>query len=112
MDEISITALFENLLKNAEESAVCSAGRSVEITAEKREPDGSVWITAVNSCAKPPRTDADGRLLSEKKGPGIHGVGWRSIASVVEKYDGISTFYYDAGAHEFHVIIRLGNSDG
>lgn len=108
LDDISITALFENVLKNAEESAIRSERKSLDISVEKRNPDASVWITVVNSCDEPPQTDADGRLISTKKGPGIHGVGWRSIESVIEKYDGIRTFYYNADAHEFHVIIRLG----
>jgi len=109
LDDISITALFENVLKNAEESAILSKGKSIDITAEKRDPDASVWVTVINSCDEPPHTDADGKLITSKKGPGIHGVGWRSIESVIEKYDGISTFYYNVDIHEFHVIIRLGH---
>lgn len=108
LDDISITALFENVLKNAEESAICSEEKALDITVEKRNPDDAVWITVVNSCDEPPHVDSDGRLITTKRGPGIHGVGWRSIESVIEKYNGISTFYFNPDTHEFHVIIRFG----
>lgn len=107
LDAIAITALYGNLLSNAVESAAKSVERRIEFSAICNQTQNSVTISVVNSCDAPPTPDGKGSWLSAKKTVGLHGMGLKSIARVLQKYNGVSKFYYDAEQHLFHHIVQL-----
>lgn len=105
MDAVSITALFGNLLSNAVEAAEKSSDRTVELSITKNSQQEYVLIMAVNSCDIPPVQDIDGNFRSSKEKNRGHGYGTKSIARVVQKYDGKAGTRYDRGEKEFHSVI-------
>lgn len=105
MDATSITALFGNLLSNAIEAAEMSKGKMVELSVMKNLQQNSVLISLVNSCDVAPIKDANGNFETIKDKNKGHGFGTKSIARVVQKYNGKSDMRYDEDAKEFHSII-------
>lgn len=105
MDVTSITALFGNLLSNAIEAAEKSKGKMVELSVMKSLQQNSVLISLVNSCDVTPIKDANGNFETIKDKNKGHGYGTKSIARVVQKYNGKSDMRYDENAKEFHSII-------
>lgn len=105
MDATSITALFGNLLSNAIEAAEMSKGKMVELSVMKNLQQNSVLISLVNSCDVAPIKDANGNFETIKDKNKGHGYGTKSIARVVQKYNGKSDMCYDEDAKEFHSII-------
>ena len=59
-----------------------------------------------NPCARAPRTDAEGRLVSSKHEPG-HGHGTRIVRQIAEKYDGVAEFACADGTFEANVMLVL-----
>lgn len=105
MNAVDITALFDNLLSNAVESAAKAEKRFVELSAIR--DDVSLLITLVNACDVPPETDETGALVTRKDDKASHGIGTKSIARVVKKYNGVSDFYYVAAERQFHMVIHI-----
>lgn len=105
MNAVDITALFDNLLSNAVESAARAEKRFVELSAVK--DDVSLLVTLVNTCDAPPETDEAGGLVTKKDDKASHGIGTKSIARVVKKYSGVSDFYYIAAERQFHMVIHI-----
>ena len=112
MDPTSIAALFSNLLSNAVESAQKSRDKQIELDIFKDTDEGYIMISLENSCDSAPVADANGQLMTTKKGRQIHGYGLKSIGRVVERYDGISMPHYDLEAKTFRYIIRFPISKG
>ncbi|MGI5977597.1 MAG: sensor histidine kinase [Candidatus Limivicinus sp.] len=107
MDSASITALFENLLSNAYETALKAWEKKIDISAF-HGPDGrSTVITVENSCDVKPQTDGNGNLKTSKDSRGLHGYGLKSVDRVVRKYAGISSHRYDEDEKVFHFTIRF-----
>lgn len=112
MDPTSIAALFSNLLSNAVESAQKSRDKQIELDIFKDADEGYIVISLENSCDSTPVADANGQLITTKKGREIHGYGLKSIGRVVERYDGMSMPDYDPEAKIFRYIIRFPLSKG
>ena len=110
MDAPSVTTLYGNLLSNALEAAELSAERLVDISVINNIQQNNIIISVVNSCDIAPIPENTGCFRSRKKGPGIHGVGLKSIQRIVKKYHGLETMYYDDENNRFHHIIQLPNS--
>lgn len=101
-----ITALFDNLLENAFESAITSDEKHIDFTAYLRNQN-FIIIRLTNSCDIRP-TYKNGELLTNKKSP-FHGIGTKSIKRVVKKYDGDidMKFNEDEGTFESTIMLRL-----
>ena len=113
MDSASITALFENLLSNAYETAVKAWDKHIDISATFSHNGGSVIIAVENSCDLAPEADAQGNLKTTKFNKTLHGYGLKSVDRVIKKYNGISSYRYDEDEKVFHYTIRLPyNSTG
>lgn len=110
MDAPSVTTLYGNLLSNALEAAVVSEDRVVEISVISNCDQNNIIISVINSCDIAPIPENIGHFRSHKKGPGIHGVGLKSIARIVKKHHGLETMYYDEKNKRFHHIIQFPNS--
>lgn len=107
MNSASITAVFENLLSNAYESALKSAAKSIDVSVIKYEESQSVVITVVNSCDEEPAKNFKGDYKTSKKTSATHGYGIKSVIRVVNKYNGTNRFYYDALEKQFHAVIQF-----
>lgn len=107
MDALDITALFGNLLENALEAAEGSQNAFVELTLNKREPQGLFVLSVINSCAHPPKQEENGNFLSGKINRKMHGLGIQSIDRTVKKYGGHLTRFYDEEQGTFHTIVTL-----
>jgi hypothetical protein len=97
-----ITALFDNLLENAYESASASDQRSIDFSAYIRNKNFLI-IRLTNSCDVKPEYE-NGELKTTKSSP-FHGIGTRSIKRIVKKYDGD----IDSGNIHFIVLVAERN---
>lgn len=105
--EISI--VFGNLLDNAIEACekVERQDKSIQIHMKKR--GNIVTVKIRNSIAVPPAR-MNGKLVSDKRTPGIHGYGLKSVKRVISKRDGYFDCHADKG--EFWVDISVFDTDG
>lgn len=110
MDAPSITTLYGNLLSNALEAAIASKDRVIEISVINNCDQNHIILSVINSCDIAPIPENTGHFRSRKKGPGIHGVGLKSISRIVKKHHGLETMYYDERNKRFHHIIQFPNS--
>ena len=99
-----ITALFDNLLENAFESAITSDEKQIDFTAYLRNQN-FIIIRLTNSCDIRP-TYKNGELLTNKKSP-FHGIGTKSIKRVVKKYDGDNDMKFNEDEGTFESVIML-----
>ena len=102
-----ITALFDNLLENAFESAITSDEKQIDFTAYLRNQN-FIIIRLTNSCNVRP-TYKNGELLTNKKSP-FHGIGTKSIKRVVKKYDGNIDMKFNEDEGTFESVIMLRTS--
>lgn len=104
-----ITAIFDNLLTNAEEAAKNTGEKYIKLSATQQGETG-VLITVINSCNSAPDMDEDENIKTKKKDKEHHGVGLKSVKQAVQRYHGVSRMYYSEAEHRFHCVIRLINS--
>ena len=106
MSSYDLTAIFDNLLSNAFESAKESEIRSLDLRVMP-QAENRILITLINSCDIPPEMSSNGEIRTRKVNKEQHGIGIKSIMQAVKKYAGISKMYYDPDSHKFHSIIQL-----
>lgn len=109
LDEISLITLFCNLLDNALEAAQKQSDSMIELIVTRKTQLGMTVITLVNSCAEDPFQNKDHKLISTKNDGARHGLGLKSVARIVEQYDGQMKMYYESPTRTFHSIIMLKN---
>ena len=102
-----ITALFDNLLENAYESASASDQRSIDFSAYIRNKNFLI-IRLTNSCGVKPEYE-NGELKTTKSSP-FHGIGTRSIKRIVKKYDGDIDMIFNEQEGTFESVIMLRTS--
>ena len=108
MKEHDITALFDNLLENAVESALMTNDKFIDFSISTRNSN-FVIIKISNSCNKKPKY-INGVLLSSKNTSGMHGIGTRSIKRVVEKYNGNLEMKFDSNTNTFTSTIGINSN--
>ena len=101
-----ITAIFDNLLTNAEEAAKNTSEKYIKLSATQQGETG-VLITVINSCNSAPDMDDDGNIKTKKKDKEHHGVGLKSVKQAVQRYHGVSRMYYSNEENRFHSVIHL-----
>lgn len=101
-----ITAIFDNLLTNAEEAAKNTSEKYIKLSATQQGETG-VLITVINSCDSAPDMDEDGNIKTKKKDKEHHGVGLKSVKQAVQRYHGVSRMYYNNEENRFHSVIHL-----
>lgn len=109
LDEISLITLFCNLLDNALEAAQKQSDSMIELIVTRKTQLGMTVITLVNSCVEDPFQNKDHKLISTKNDGARHGLGLKSVARIVEQYDGQMKMYYESPTRTFHSIIMLKN---
>ena len=102
IDRNDLTALFNNLLDNAVESATKSTQRKVKF--EIGKINSMIVVDLSNSCDKEPNVDKN-RLVSSKADKSVHGYGFKSITRSVKKYGGDIEFSYDPNEKMFNISI-------
>ena len=101
-----ITAIFDNLLTNAEEAAKNTSEKYIKLSATQQGETG-VLITVINSCNSAPDMDDDGNIKTKKEDKEHHGVGLKSVKQAVQRYHGVSRMYYSNEENRFHSVIHL-----
>ena len=101
-----ITAIFDNLLTNAEEAAKNTSEKYIKLSATQQGETG-VLITVINSCNSAPDMDEDGNIKTKKEDKEHHGVGLKSVKQAVQRYHGVSRMYYNDEENRFHSVIHL-----
>lgn len=99
-----ITALFDNLLENAFESAVLAEQGTIDFSIYMRNKN-FVIIELINSCPQKPKYES-GELRTKKTTP-YHGIGTKSIGRIVKKYDGEASMLFNEEDGTFEVVIML-----
>lgn len=107
ISEMDLTALFDNLLENAAESAKLCTSPFVRLTAQC-DNDHFLFVQIVNSCKDVPVFDKKGIPQSKKNGK-HHGWGIKSIQKVIRKYEGELKYVYHDGEKTFETqcMIKL-----
>lgn len=105
MSDVDIVSLLTNMFDNAIESAKQSRERDILFSIYVRNSN-FVIIQMVNSCDVPPKSQ-NGKLISRKKDPVLHGVGTRSIRRVAEKYNGSFDWQYNELTRQFEASVIL-----
>lgn len=104
-----ISVVFGNLLDNAIEAGekVTGADKSIHISMKKR--GALIAVKIRNSIVKAPE-GINGKLISSKGQPGVHGYGLKSVQRVISKRGG----YFDCHADkdEFWVNISVFDTEG
>lgn len=108
MKEHDITALLDNLLENAVESALMSEGKFIDFSICTRNSN-FVIIKISNSCNKKPKY-INGIIVSSKNTSGIHGIGTSSIKRVVAKYNGNLEMKFDSDTNTFTSTIGINSN--
>lgn len=108
IDGDDLTALFNNLLDNAVESATKSTERRVKF--EIGKINSMIVVDLSNSCDEEPSVDKN-RLVSSKADKSVHGYGFKSITRSVKKYGGDIEFSYDNNEKMFNISIIFMNKD-
>lgn len=107
IDDIDISALFGNLLSNAFEAAKESEEKVIELDIHIKHMQKVTVIKVMNSCKEKPEKSDGGFLVSRKKDKENHGLGQKSIARIVKKYNGQAENYYDEDKKQFDWVIVL-----
>lgn len=101
-----ITAIFDNLLTNAEEAAKNTGEKYIKLSATQQGETG-VLITVINSCNSAPDMDEDGNIKTKKEDKEHHGVGLKSVKQALRQYQGVLRVYYSNEENRFHSVIHL-----
>ncbi len=103
MDSADLISMISNILDNAVEAAKQSQDKTINLSINR---NGSFDIlSCCNSCDQKP-TVSEGKLISTKRKPGIHGYGMKSIIKTAEKYGGEVEWNYNENEHSF--CVRIG----
>lgn len=105
-----MTALFGNLLENAVEAAEGVVSPYVELRVDSPAGTG-LFISLTNPCSQPPQKDGLGEYLTHKRNKEQHGIGLKSVHSIVKKYGGSINEDYDSVTNLFHTSVLLKDED-
>lgn len=108
MREYDITALLDNLLENAIESALLTNDKFIDFSICTRNSN-FVIIKISNSCYRKPKY-INNILVSSKSTPGMHGIGTRSIKRVVAKYNGNLEMKFNSNTNTFTSTIGINSN--
>ena len=105
IEDIDLVAILGNLMDNA----MMAAARSKEkyIRLETGRHNAYQILTIRNSSDAAPQTEGDS-LISSKKNKEYHGFGLKSVAQVLQKYQGDFDWNYDSATSQFAVTAMIG----
>lgn len=100
-----LTAILGNLLENAYEASAQTSKKEIILTIDKRNEN--YMLIKVNNSSDIAPTIVDNCIVSTKNNNGRHGIGTKSIAKIVKKYEGILNYLYSKENNQFNVTILL-----
>lgn len=105
MSESDLTALLNNLLENAYESACTSSSRFLHLSIDEKQ-ERFILIQSSNSCDVAPQKK-NNYFLTSKTDKKHHGYGLKSIQRIVNRYEGYLRFEFNEENHSFRVSVFL-----
>lgn len=108
MDAPDLITLLSNILDNAVEAAGASEGKKIELSISR--VNAFDMLTCVNSCDSKPQSVGK-KLRTSKNSDGFHGLGTKSIRTVVAKYKGEFDWSYSEFDRKFTVKIAFSRTD-
>ena len=100
--ETDVGVLFGNLLDNAIEASEQSEKRRITLDIQNR---GEYLSICVCNSIKDTVLDINENLETTKKNKELHGIGIKSIKSIVEKYDGMIQFFEENQEFCCHILL-------
>ena len=104
VEDYDLVTILGNLLDNALESAEKSENREITLTTDFRNTYDVLIVT--NSCDTAPKTSKD-KLITTKNDKKLHGIGLKSVAKTLSKYNGDYDWEYDAPNKVFTATVML-----
>lgn len=104
VEDYDLVTILGNLLDNALESAEKSEKREVSLSTDYRNTYDILIIT--NSCDNSPKTINE-KLLTTKSDKKFHGVGLKSVAKTLKKYNGDYDWEYDRQNKVFTATVMI-----
>lgn len=105
IEDIDLVAILGNLMDNAMTAAARSEEKYIRL--ETGRHNAYQILTIRNSSDAAPHTEGDS-LISSKKNKEYHGFGLKSVAQVLQKYQGDFDWNYDSATSQFAVTAMIG----
>ena len=105
IEDIDLVAILGNLMDNAMTAAARSKEKYIRL--ETGLHNAYQILTIRNSSDTAPQTEGDS-LISSKKNKEYHGFGLKSVAQVLQKYQGDFDWNYDSATSQFAVTAMIG----
>jgi len=102
MDAIDISVLFGNLLDNAIEAAEKTKNRRITVDVQV---EGEYLSILVNNSIEQSVLENNSELETSKENKASHGIGIKSIKSIVKKYDGMLQFFEEKNEFCCHILL-------
>lgn len=106
LDNNDLVTILGNILDNALEAAQKSEKKRISLVTGHRNTYD--LINVINSCDTPPVAN-DFELKTTKKNKKLHGIGMKSVAKAIKKYDGDLGWDYNQEEKEFSTTVILIN---
>ncbi len=104
VEDYDLVTILGNLLDNALESAEKSEKREISLSTDYRNTYDVLIIT--NSCDNSPKTISE-KLLTTKSDKKFHGMGLKSVAKTLKKYNGDYDWEYDSENKVFTATVMM-----
>lgn len=106
VEDYDLVTILGNLLDNALESAEKSEKREISLSTDYRNTYDVLIIT--NSCDTQPKS-VNEKLFTTKSDKKFHGVGLKSVAKTLKKYNGDYDWEYDQQNKVFTATVMITN---
>lgn len=100
-----LTALLDNLLENAYEASKASSKKEIDFVID-RHNEKYIIIKVSNFTETVPKINGN-IIVTSKENKIIHGIGTKSIARIVQRYDGNIEYSFFKEKHIFRSIVLL-----
>ena len=102
MDSADLISMISNIMDNAVEASENSEEKSINLSINRN--GNFIILSCNNSCDRKPSVD-EGKLVTTKNTPGVHGYGIKSIIKTAGKYGGEVEWTYNDNTNTFSIRI-------
>lgn len=103
ISDLDVGILLANLLDNAIEA--CEKNKKNSVIMLKIWSDAGYYCIELSNTVESNVLSANPRLTTSKKDKLLHGIGLKSVRSIIEKYNGMINFYQKS--NKFYVYVSL-----
>ena len=107
VEDYDLVTILGNLLDNALESAEKSEKREITLSTDYRNTYDVLIVT--NSCDTAPKS-SNNKLITTKTDNKLHGIGLKSVAKTLTKYNGDYDWEYDSENKVFTATVMISKS--